>query len=165
MKYLGNGDYLDADNVLVLEIDGKPDPFDPPGTVPPKRKFWTGFQFLSVPTWNWPLNIKWDNNPLQFATPATAHKVAKMVREAFGVEWDANVWTYELFEEQVSVGPFMWREKWMLRFKQGGRVAVLNAGLIASTCYRYRDNFDDAMRQQIMKELKKPVEGSDDPQA
>lgn len=164
MKHLGNGDYLDADNILVLEIDGKLDPFAAPDTVPPRVKFWTGFQFLNIPTWNWPLNIQWDNNPLQFATPATAHKVAKLVREAFGRDWDANVWTYELFEESVSVGPFMWREKWMLRFKQGGRVAVVNAGLIASKYYRHSDS-PAAVQQEIMKELKKPVEAADDPQA
>jgi len=161
MIELQDGAYIDNDGVLVLEIAGKPDPFAQPDTPIPRVKFWTGFRFLNVPIWNWPLNKFYDNNPLQFAAPETAAKIAEIIKEKFGDEWGMNGWKYELAMEEVKVGPFMWRDKWMVHFTQGGRDAVLNAGLLASTYSRHTESFLDGVRREIAKEFSKRPQGEE----
>jgi len=130
------GGYIADDGVLVVDRVGKPDPFAPPDTPPPVIKFWTGLRFLRVPTYSWPLNLRWDNNPLQFADYETTRRVCEMVSEAFGGEWARDGWSYETFEERVNVGPFQWRGKYMIRFRRGPAETVICAGLAASAIAR-----------------------------
>jgi hypothetical protein len=108
------------------------DPFDPPGTVAQPVVKATGFTFDSVPTYSWPLSIFWDNNPLQFASQATANKMQAAVSAAL------KTYTIEQSLDEVKVGPYTRAAIRQIKVSDGaGLIVKLNAGEIANQLVRY----------------------------
>lgn len=152
MRKIDDGAYLDDAGQLWIEEDSRPDPFDPPGAQPPRVKRATEFTYLDVPTYGL-FGMFWKNNPLQFASEATSIEMAKMIET---VVPGAKVFRYA---EEVRVGPFSWREKWMLSVNLNGKSAIHNAGEMAATMSRHPQTFTKAIREQIEIEFSKKPAG------
>jgi hypothetical protein len=136
VKSIGNESFIDENGQLYITKPGTPDPFDPPGTQPPPVVVATGETFEDVPTYGWPLGVIYKNNPLQFATAATADRAAKRILGMLGPNYIASV-----FVEEVNVGPFRWAGKRMILVSGGGNRAVLNAGLEAVSYVRAPEHY------------------------
>ena len=148
MRDLGNGDYLDDLGALFITVQQDPDPFDPPGTQGPLVRKHTGMYFLpDVPIYGL-FGTFWKNDPLQFATLATASGMRRHITAAITA-------TVEIYDEEVRVGPFSWRDKKMFRIiSPSGQVAILNAGLEASAYARLMDKrlYPQNVRERIERE-------------
>jgi hypothetical protein len=78
MRSLGNGDYLDDSGRLYITTLGEFDPFAPINQETPQVIKATPFTFEDVPTTGlWSVIFK--NNPLKFASHATAEAMAKRI--------------------------------------------------------------------------------------
>jgi hypothetical protein len=148
MKPLGNEAYLDAFGQLYLERPGKVDLFDPPGTLAQPVITPTGFTFELVKTYGWLLGQFWDNNPLQFATAATADKMELAVG-ALGLLRLFKLGVSQKADE-VRVGPFTWAPiRKVDLFDADGTVVSLNAGELANQMARYQDGWRDQIERTI----------------
>lgn len=154
MINLGNGEYLDDAGELHITVQEDPDPFAPPGMLGKLTRNRTGMYYLDVPTYGL-LGAWWKNNPLQFATPSTAERMAAVASRV------ASVASVECFVEEVRVGPFSWRDKQMLRVVgKSGKVAVLCAGLEAAEYAR--DRSVDAYMGRLADRIDREFAGASD---
>ena len=152
MRKIDDGAWISESGELWIEEDGKLDSFAPPDAQPPRVKRATGFTYLDVPTYGL-LGMFWKNNPLQFASEATAKEMAKVVE---AIMPGATVWPYK---QEVRVGPFSWSNKYMLLVMLPPNSADLNAGEMAATMSRHPQTFAKAIREQIEIEFSKRPQG------
>ena len=152
MRKIDDGAWIDDAGQLWIEEDGKLDSFAPPGAEAPRVRRATGFHYLDVPTYGL-LGVFWRNNPLQFASEQTAIEMVKVIERIIP---GAKVFRYA---EEVRVGPFSWREKWMLSVNLNGKSADHNAGEMAATMSRHPQTFAKAIREQIEIEFSKRPQG------
>jgi hypothetical protein len=144
VRKIDDGAWIDDAGQLWIEEEGQVDLWAPPGSPAPVKKRATGCFFLDVPIYGWPLGVIWKNNPLQFASAPTANLMAKVVEMSVP---GAKVIRYI---EEVKVGPFSWRDKWMLSVTYGGKTTELNAGLEASTCERDEANYAAGLKARLV---------------
>ena len=147
LKPAGPGAYLDAAGQLHLEKVVQPDPFDPPGT--PERQVLqaTGYFFEDVPTYGWPLSTIYKNNPLQFASQATAEKICGAVAQVLGPNFTTTITL-----DEVKVGPFRRAPIRQITISQvtNSEAAVsLNAGLLASKLARDQQSWAAGLRIEV----------------
>lgn len=141
MKQVDEGAFLDELGELLIREQMPPDPFDPPGKESNYQLRRTGYYYLDVPTYSWPLAMFWQNNSLQFATKETAEQMARIITQTLNLADPPDV-----VEEVVKVGPFSWERKYQLAFPHGKQ---LNAGLEASTYARYPQNYADSLWERL----------------
>ena len=149
MKSIGSDCYLDTAGQLYITVPGTIDSFDPPGYQPPPVLKATGHTFEDVPIYGWPLGVIYQNNPLQFASEATAEKMAKRVAAVGGYRARVRL-------EEVKVGPYTWKPIRKLYIEApGGESVDLNAGLLASASVRSEKTFDSQLREEVAREWAK----------
>jgi hypothetical protein len=103
----------------------------------------TGFFYLDVPTYGL-MGVFWRNNPLQFASETTAIEMVKVIERIIP---GAKVFRYA---EEVRVGPFSWREKWMLSVNYAGASVDVNAGLEASMLARHPQTYAAGLKARLV---------------
>ena len=151
MRRIDDGAWISDSGELWIEEDGKLDSFAPPDDQPARVKRATGFFYLDVPTYGL-LGMFWRNNPLQFASEATAREMKKVIE---AIMPGITVWPGK---QEVRVGPFSWRDLWLLTVENGRDIAQINAGETASRLARHPQNFATAIRDEIEREFsKKPA--------
>ncbi len=150
MKSIGDEAFIDDNGQLYLMAPGVIDAFDPPGYMPPRVLKATGYTFENVPIYGWPLGVIYPNNPLQFATEATAQKLLKQIS-------NAGSYTPLIVMEEVKVGPYTWKpiRKIFLPMPGGARDVDLNAGLLASSVARSEKTFAVQLQDEVTKVLAK----------
>jgi hypothetical protein len=125
MRSLGNGDYLDDSGRLYITTLGEFDPFAPINHETPQVVKATPFTFEDVPTTGlWSVIFK--NNPLKFASHATAEAMAKRMTAILSDQYRVDVVVKELRVGPVTRGP-----QRDIRITRGGKSEDLNAGLEA----------------------------------
>ncbi len=140
MKPLGNEDFLDEKGQLYITVPGVPDSFDPPGTVVAPVVKATGFTFDAVKTYGWPASIFWDNNPLQFASAATANKVEALFKSIM------PALTIGQSLDEVKVGPYARAAIRQITVSDGdGLIVKKNAGEAANQFARYPQGWANQM--------------------
>lgn len=135
----------DAGQLWTLQ-PGQYDSFAPLGTLPSDVLVPSGAYFERVPTYGSFLSNWWENNPLQFATEATAAAALAKVRSILGPTFRAIP-----YDEAVNVGPFRWAKKRMIMTQPisdepSGEWVVLCAGLEASAFARNPANYANELR-------------------
>lgn len=151
-RKIDDGAYLDNAGQLWIEEEGQVDLWAPPGSPAPVVKRATGFTYLDVPTYGL-LGVFWKNNPLQFASEATAREMTKVIEV---IVPSVTVWPGK---QEVRVGPFSWRDLWLLTVENGRDVATINAGEAAARLARHPQNFATNIREQIEREFSKKPAG------
>lgn len=142
-RKIDDGAYLDDAGQLWIEEEGQVDLFAPPGSPAPVVKRATGFFYLDVPTYGL-FGMFWKNNPLQFADEQTAIEMSKVIKRLIpGADVVRHI-------EEVKVGPFSWRDKWMLNVNYGGKLTDLNAGLEASMLARYPQTYVSGVKARLV---------------
>lgn len=144
MKSIDNDAALDDYGQLYLTRPGTPGRWDPPGTEPPPVLVATGYTYEIVPTYGWPLGVIYLNNPLQFASAATAAAMLALVQVRFG-SYQAR-----LSLDEVKVGPFTRKPIRKITVSDGqGVVAILNAGELANQYARYPEGWQAQVARTI----------------
>ena len=143
MRKIDDGAWIDDAGQLWIEEDGKLDSFAAPGAEAPRVKRATGFHYLDVPTYGL-LGVFWKNNPLQFASEQTAIEMVKIIERMIpGADVVRHI-------EEVRVGPFSWRDKWMLNVNYGGKLTDVNAGLEASMLARHPQTYAAGLKARLV---------------
>ncbi len=144
MKSIGNEAYLDGSGQLYITKPGTPDPFDPPGAEAPPVITATGYTYDIVPTYGWPMSVIWDNNPLQFASQATANKMQKEMLAVY------PSLTIGQSLDEVKVGPYARAAIRQISVSDGqGLIVKMNAGEMANQMARYPQGWRAQMLQTI----------------
>lgn len=145
MKQLEPDARLNDAGVLEVLTAGETDLFAPLGTFPAPVWKNTGYDYENVQTYSWPLNLVWDNNPLHFATQATAEKMRKAIAAVFPTA------AVSIKLDEVRVGPFTWKpvRKISLADEQG-EFCSINAGLEANTLSRYPEGWRNSLSRTVM---------------
>lgn len=152
MKSIGNDCYLDDNGQLYITVPGVADPFAPPGAEAAPVLQATGYTFEDVPTYGWPLGVIYRNNPLQFASEATAESMARRARTKLTLNGDAVA----VRLEEVKVGPYTWKPIRKLTVRTpDGKTVSLNAGLLASSIARSAQAFETRFADEVAKEWAK----------
>jgi hypothetical protein len=146
MKNIDEVSRLDDDRQLHILVDQPVDSFANPGAASEAKWIATGLYYLHIPDYSWPLSVFWNANSLQFATHATALAIADRIRAELGQGYRVG-----LYREDVNVGPFTWREKFMLRVTapDGTTSEAINAGLEASTYARHPHGYRKALLERL----------------
>jgi len=101
-------------------VKAAPDPPPPPPPAPTAESVFGANPWMTAPTGQGPNGVKFSYNPLYFATPATAQKVAQMVG---GTVTQSNQFT-------PNGGPFQQQQpNWMVQLPNGNQI---NPGILAS---------------------------------
>jgi hypothetical protein len=143
VRKIDDGAWISDSGELWIEEEGQVDLFAPPGSPAPVTKRATGFFYLDVPTYGL-FGMFWRNNPLQFASESTAIEMSKIIER---IVPGAKVFRYA---EEVRVGPFSWREKWMLSVNYAGASVDVNAGLEASMLARHPQTYAAGLKARLV---------------
>lgn len=151
MKQLDERAWLDDKGQLWTLQPGKYDSFAPLGALPADVLVSSGAYFDSVPTYGSFLSNWWENNPLQFASEATASDVAGRAEKILGSKF--RVWQYD---EVVNTGPFRWDKKRMIGVQPvsdepSGVWFGFCAGLEASAFARNPANYEQELQDRVTK--------------
>lgn len=136
MKQLPNEAFLDDAGQLYIQRPVPASSFDPPGSPDKYAYQATGFTFDNVPTYGWPLGVIWDNNPLQFASEATAARLLGICSDVF------PSYRFRISLDEVKVGPYQRAAIRQIAVSdEGGLIVKLNAGEMANQAARDKDGW------------------------
>jgi hypothetical protein len=143
MRSLGNGDYLDDSGRLYITTLGEFDPFAPINQETPQVIKATPFTFEDVPTTGlW--SVIYRNNPLHFASHATAEAMAKRIASIL----DSKYWV-EVVVKEMAVGPFRRGPQRDIRVTRDGKSEDFNAGREAHAFAKWPGTYPAELLQRV----------------
>ena len=143
MKDLGAGNYLDDSGRLYITQPAPFDPFGPIGVEKPNVLVATPWTFEDVPTTGlW--GVIYRNNPLHFASHATAEAMAKRIASILDSKY-----TVEVVVKEMAVGPFRRGPQRDIRVWRGRNYEDFNAGREAHAFAQWPGTYPAELLQRV----------------
>jgi hypothetical protein len=143
LRNIGNGDWLDEHGRLYITTLSDYDAFAPIGQESRPMVKATPYTFEDVPTTGlW--GVIYRNNPLHFASHATAEAMAKRIASILDSKY-----TVEVVVKEMAVGPFRRGPQRDIRVWRGSNYEDFNAGREAHAFAQWPGTYPAELLQRV----------------